>query len=73
VVHVLVPFMSQMFRPFLPFLDTTFRVLSGALVVPAMFGTFPVVARIVQIIGGVRVLPPCQARASGRCNSCVEA
>src|ERR1700682_2784630 len=57
VVHVLVPFMPQMFRPFLPFLDTTLRVLSGALVVPAMFGTFPVVARIVEVIVGVRVLP----------------
>jgi hypothetical protein len=61
-----------------PFLDTTLCAMSGALhqlvVVPAMFGTFvvplmretlgafPVVVRIVQVVIGVRVLPPCKAR-----------
>src|ERR1700687_2808390 len=72
---MLVPFMLRMFCPFL---DTTLRAMSGAfhplVVVPAMFGTFvvplmretlgafPVVVRIVQVVIGVRVFPPCKPR-----------
>jgi len=72
---MLVPFIPQMFCPLL---DTTFCAMSGALhplvMVPAMFGTFvvplmretlgafPLVVRIVQVVIGVRVLPPCKPR-----------
>src|SRR5712664_834060 len=69
-VHVLVPFVPQMFRSFV---DMTLRATRGALraLVPAMFGAFvplmretlgafPIVVRIVQIIVRVGVLPPCK-------------
>lgn len=49
-VHVLVPFIAQMFRPFV---DMTLRATRGA---------FPIVVRIVQIIVRVGVLPPCKPR-----------
>ena len=70
VVRVLAQFVPQMFCPFL---DTTLPATRGALrtLVPAMFGAFvplmretlgafPVVVRIVHVIVGVHVLPPCK-------------